>query len=204
MQFNVAQLLKEPVGAVRRYQLNEDIGALDSELEVLGPLLGTVQIMRTNSGVLVTGELSTAVRVNCGRCLEPIVKPLRIQLEESFRPLTEVETGRYLRPDEFEGDSADFEDEALLIDEHHILDLTEVVRQNIWLDVPMYPRCNWLGEGECPNLTAQHEALRQISAAEDEAEEEDDVLPEGVDPRWAALLKLRLESGDENSAERNL
>ncbi|MBX3010699.1 MAG: DUF177 domain-containing protein [Caldilineaceae bacterium] len=198
MQFNVAQLLKEPVGAVRRYQLKEDISELDSELDVLGLLLGTVQIMRTNSGVLVTGELSTAVRVNCGRCIEPIVYPLRMQLEESFRPLTEVETGRYLRPEEFEGDSADFEDDALVIDEHHLLDLTEVVRQNIWLAVPMYPSCNWAGEGECPNLATQREALRHLSAT-DEDEEQVDALPEGVDPRWAALLKLRLDTKDENS-----
>lgn len=195
MQFNVAQLLKEPVGAVRRYQLNEDIGALDSELELLGPLMGNVQIMRTNSGVLVTGDLSTAARVTCGRCLEPIVMPLRIELEESFRPLTEVETGRYLRPDEFEGDSADFEDEALLIDEHHILDITEVVRQNIWLTMPMYPGCNWQGTGECPNLIAQRVALQQQATAEEEA----DVLPEGVDPRWAALLKLRSQAEDKTS-----
>jgi len=195
MQFNVAQLLKEPVGAVRQYQLNEDISSLDLELDLLGPLVGPVQIMRTNSGVLVTSDLRTAVRVNCGRCLEPIVMPLRIQLEESFRPLTEVETGRYLRPDEFEGDSADFEDEALLIDEHHILDITEVVRQNIWLAMPMYPSCNWEGAGECPNLIAQRAALQQSAVAEEEA----DALPEGVDPRWAALLKLRSQGEDESS-----
>lgn len=197
MQFNVAQLLKEPVGAVRRYQLNEDLNAVDPELQLLGPLLGTVQIMRTNSGVLVTGDLNSAARVTCGRCTEPIVFPLRVQLEESFRPLTEVETGRYLRPDEFQGDDADFEDAALVIDEHHILDLSEVVRQNIWLAMPMYPSCNWQGEGECPNFIAQRIALREISKDDDEPES--DVLPEGVDPRWAALLKLRLEGRDENS-----
>lgn len=197
MQFNVAQLLKEPVGAVRRYQLNEDLNAIDPELQLLAPLVGTVQIMRTNSGVLVTGDLNTASRVNCGRCTEPIVLPLHIQLEESFRPLTEVETGRYLRPDEFQGDDADFEDEALVIDEHHILDLSEVVRQNIWLAMPMYPSCNWTGEGECPNFMAQRKALQALTEAEDE--EEIDVLPEGVDPRWAALLKLRLEGRDEQA-----
>lgn len=197
MLFNVAQLLKEPVGAVRRYQLNEDMNAVDPELQLLGPLLGTVQIMRTNSGVLVTGDFNTAARVTCGRCTEPIVMPLRVQLEENFRPLTEVETGRYLRPDEFQGDDADFEDNALVIDEHHILDLSEVVRQNIWLAMPMYPSCNWVGEGECPNFIAQRIALRKL--AEDADEEETDILPEGVDPRWAALLKLRLESRNENS-----
>lgn len=196
MQYNVAQLLKEPVGAVRRYQLNEDLSDLDAELQLLGPLMGTVQIMRTNSGVLVTGDLGTAAQVTCGRCNEPIVMPLRIQLEESFRPLTEVETGRYLRPDEFEGDSADFEDEALLIDEHHILDLREVVRQNIWLAMPMYPGCNWQGAGECPNWLAQQNALQESAST---AEENEDALPEGVDPRWAALLKLRLDDQDKEA-----
>jgi len=173
MQYNVAQLLKEPVGAVRRYQLNEDLSELDAELQLLGPLMGTLQIMRTNSGVLVTGDLATAAQVTCGRCNEPIVMPLRLQLEESFRPLTEVETGRYLRPDEFEGEAENFEDEALLIDEHHILDLREVVRQNIWLAMPMYPGCNWLGAGECPNWVAQKSALQKLAHAD---EEDEDVL----------------------------
>ncbi len=196
MQYNVAQLLKEPVGAVRRYQLNEELSDLDAELQLLGPLMGTVQIMRTNSGVLVTGDLGTAAQVTCGRCNEPIVMPLRIQLEESFRPLTEVETGRYLRPDEFEGETEDFEDEALLIDEHHILDLREVVRQNIWLAMPMYPGCNWQGAGECPNWLAQQIALQTTAQAD---EEDEDALPEGVDPRWAALLKLRLDEKEQDT-----
>ena len=58
MQFNVAQLLKEPVGSVRRYQLNEEADALDEDLEFLSPLVGNLQIMRTNSGVLVTGTFT--------------------------------------------------------------------------------------------------------------------------------------------------
>lgn len=191
MEFNVAQLLKEPVGSIRRYQLNETFEELDDDLAFLSPLAGEVQIMRINSGVLVTGQLHTAVRVTCGRCIEPIVMPLHFSIEESFRPLTAVETGRYLRPDEFEGDSADFEDEALLIDEHHILDIGEVVRQNIWLALPMYPTCNWSGSGECPNLIAQRAALAEQQMAR---QDETDTVPEGVDPRWAALLKLQQEN----------
>jgi len=190
MEFNVAQLLKEPVGAFRRYQLNETFEELDDGLAFLSPLTGELQILRINSGVLVTGELQAAVRVTCGRCIEPMVMPLTFSVEESFRPLTAVETGRYLRPEEFEGDSSDFEDEALIIDEHHILDMGEVVRQNIWLALPMYPTCNWAGAGECPNLIAQRVALAEQQAAR---QDEEDVIPEGVDPRWAALLKLQQE-----------
>jgi uncharacterized protein len=191
MQFNVAQLLKEPVGSTRRYALNEDGIGLDPELTLLGPLIGTIQAMRSISGVLVTGRLSTALRVTCSRCLEPIVMPVRFEIEESFRPLTEVETGRYLRPDEYQGDSADYEDEALLINEHHILDVTEIVRQAIWLNLPMYPGCNWAGSGECPNLVALRTAMAEANADENAETPAEDILPEGVDPRWSALLKLR-------------
>jgi uncharacterized protein len=197
MQFNVAQLLKEPTGGVRRYKLVEDIAKIDPALVMLGPLVGELQLMRTNSGILATGEMSTAVRSTCNRCLEPIAVPVRFELSEHFRPLTEVETGRYLRPDEFDGDEDDLEDEALLINEHHILDLTEIVRQNIWLALPMYPGCNWQDPDSCPNLVGLLENLGDVRLLRD-----DEPLTNGqetVDPRWSALLELNNRSETENS-----
>jgi uncharacterized protein len=188
MQFNVAQLLKEPIGSIRRYELVEDIQGLDPELEVLGPLVGTLQLIRIHSGILARANLSTAVRVTCNRCLEPIVSPLRFAFEESFRPLTEVSTGRYIQPEEFEGTTEELEDAALIIDEHHILDMTEVVRQNIWLAMPMYPGCNWMGAGECPNWTAYQ---REVDQNREDGDTTTDPADENIDPRWSALLKLR-------------
>jgi uncharacterized protein len=197
MQFNVAQLLKEPTGSLRRYQLAEDLSDLDPELHVLGPLVGELTLLRTNSGILARGELSTAVQVTCNRCLSPIAMPVRFALEESFRPTTEVYTGRPLRPDEYEGDAEDLDDTALLIDDKHILDLSEVVRQDIWLTLPMYPGCNWTGSGECPNLSRMPsvEDVRLLRPGEDAAEQ-------GQDPRWSALHTLGGESdGDASPAK---
>lgn len=194
MQFNVAQLLKEPTGAVRRYELREDISELDPELAVLGPLVGEAQLLRIPSGILVKANLSTALRVTCNRCIEPIALEVRVLFEESFRPLTEVHTGRYLLPTEYEGEEEDLEDVALLIDEHHILDISEVVRQNIWLALPMYPSCNWTGAGECPNWTAYQRGLRgDVTLAGQSSGDEP------VDPRWAALLALRKPQSDDAS-----
>ena len=188
MQYNVAQLLKETTGAVRRYELQEDLSALDPDLEFLGPLVGTLQLLRTNSGILATGELSTAVRVDCNRCLEPIAEVVRFYLEESFHPSTEVFTGRALREDEFEGDKDEWDDNALVIDEHHILDLREVIRQNIWTAMPMYPSCNWTGSGQCSYLTAH---LRSLEGVHLVSEDETDGDKQEIDPRWAALLELK-------------
>lgn len=197
MQFNVAQLLKEPIGSSRHYELVDDLVDLDPELDILGPLVGNLELVRIHSGILARGELSTAVRVGCNRCLEPLVEQVRFELEESFRPLTEVRTGRFIMPDEFEGEEADREDEALLINEQHILDISEVVRQNIWLAMPMIAGCNWEGEGECPNwLNYIEQVQEEIGGAAGHQEPGE----ETVDPRWAALLELRGKLGDDDSS----
>ncbi|MEX1020491.1 MAG: DUF177 domain-containing protein [Litorilinea sp.] len=198
MQFNVAQLLKEPIGANRRYEMQEDLRDLDSELDVLGPLVGHVQLIRIHSGILVKGELSTAIRANCNRCLEPLAEPVRFELEESFRPLTEVRTGRFILPDEFEGEEDALEDEALLINEQHILDISEVVRQNIWLAMPMIAGCNWTGEGECPNWLNYLEQVRETTG---EPPARGEGREDAIDPRWAALEELRKQmEGKDSSA----
>ena len=198
MKFNVAQLLKEPTGAFRRYELYEDLAQLDPELRFLGPLLGTLQLLRTNSGVLVTGTFSTAVQATCNRCLEPIAQEVRFTLEENFRPLTEVTTGRLLRPEEYEGDAEDLEDAALVIDERHILDISEVARQAIWLAMPMYPGCNWTGSGQCPNLVRRLAELDQLEGIGLLSDPRRPVKQE-IDSRWSALLELSDEATSQDS-----
>lgn len=198
MEFNVAQLLKEPTGSTRRYELAEPLDQLDPELELLGPLVGMLTLLRTNSGVMASGEFSTAVRVTCNRCLEPIAREVRFTIEENFHPTTEVHTGRVLRPDEFEGDADELEDDALVIDERHILHLGEVMRQNIWLALPMYPSCNWPGPGECPNLLARQQELEGVRVV---GAEEPNGEAGAVDPRWAALLDLSNEGDRGNQGE---
>ncbi len=186
MQYNVAQLLKEPIGATRTYQLDESLTGLDPDLIALSTLSGTLQLLRTHSGVLGTGRFDVTVQMDCGRCLEPIPAQVEATFEESFRPLTEVTTGRYLLPDEFEGQEEELEDSALLIDDHHILDISEVLRQSVWLGMPMIPRCRYAQPEECPNFAERLSEMDEIH--EDLAD--DDGQP-AVDPRWAALLALQ-------------
>jgi len=208
MQFNVAQLLKESTGATRVYELAEDLSELDPELEPLNPLVGTLRLLRTHSGVLASGELSTAMHITCNRCLAPIAIPIRFKIEECFRPLTEVTTGRYIHPDDFEGQAEDLEDESLLINEQHILNIHEVVRQNIWLALPMYPTCEHAGLPHCSNALPGQldddqadeqgisllpaETAKTLPSYEFEQEQpgkgKRNKEGRAIDPRWAALL----------------
>lgn len=147
MKFNVAQLLKSPAGASREYDLDEDITDIDPDLEVIKPLVGRVSLLRINDGILVTGHAQTEVRVPCGRCLTPTAAAVEFDLEEQFRPSIDLVTGWAIP-------MGDGEDPVTRIDEHHILDLTEVVRQSLLLSIPISVVCDPQCRGLCPGCGA--------------------------------------------------
>ncbi|MFN8499410.1 MAG: DUF177 domain-containing protein [Anaerolineae bacterium] len=166
MQYNVAQLMKEHTGAARHYEIDEDISPLAADdMTVEAPLTGVVTLMRDTDGILVTGDLKTKVGMPCVRCLEPVVLPVDIELEEQFFPTIDVETGHKLSA------PADAEKDTL-IDAHHILDLTELIRQSLLLAVPLQP------------VHPQGCAIEAPPVGDDDA-------GAATDPRWAALAALR-------------
>lgn len=196
MEFNVAQLLKQPIGATRDYEIHDEIEGLDPGLVPLVPLQGKVRLLRTHSGVLVKADLKVVLEVSCNRCLEPVEVPVEFHFEESFRPLTDVETGRFLMPEEFKGQQEELTDSALIIDDHHILDASEVLRQNIWLALPMYPSCTWADPAQCPNFVQKRQ---EIDAVHQDLNDADAPDAESIDPRWAALLALRAKDEEPNN-----
>ena len=172
MQYNVAQLLREPTGAQRRYELREDIRNLDPDLVPVRPLEGKISLMRTSQGILVTGRLRTVLRGECRRCLEACDVRVVLDLEEEFHPSVMIAEAPV---DEIPEEEYD---EALVIDEHHILDLSEVVRQGLWLAAPMEGLCRPDCAGLCPTCGGNRN-LGECSCDQ-----------EGVDPRWLALQVL--------------
>ncbi len=143
MQFNVAQLVKGEIGEIRQYTLHEDIGTLDPGVIPSSALDGKIQMLRTADGVLVTGNLHASVELVCSRCAELFSLPLRFTVEEEFRPTIDILTGASLPLPE--------DDEpATRIDERHLIDLTEVIRQNLLLAIPPNPICRSRCAGLCP------------------------------------------------------
>lgn len=177
LTFNVAQLLKEPIGATRAGQVAADLVALIPDLEQTmqvqpapgARLVGPVRLMHTTGGVLVQGNLTVQVNIPCARCLEPVPVSLDVEIEETFAATIDMVTGLAIQPEE--------EDRALWIDEHHILDLAEVLRQNVLIAIPPHVLCRDDCRGLCPTC-GQNLNLGPC-----------DCRPE-MDPRWAALAAL--------------
>jgi len=172
MRFNVAQLLKEPVGSTRKYQLAEDIQNLDKEVKLTRPIEGTIRLVHSTEGVLVSGQLHTEVELTCSRCLGLLSTAINFTLEEEYRPTIDINTGAKLP-------LVDGEDEATLIDVHHIIDLLEVVRQHVLLALPPRPLC----KPDCAGLCVQ--CGQNLNEGLCTCEQ-----PRG-DPRWEALRALR-------------
>lgn len=171
MKYNVAQLLKEQSGGMRQFALHEDISQLDPDITPLTTLDGNVQLIRTADGILARGMLNTSVELTCSRCVEPFSMPVRFVVEEEFRPSIDITTGANL-PVEAEAEA------ATQIDDHHTLDLTEVVRQDILLAIPPYPVCRSQCAGLCPHC------------GQNWNEGPCDCTDEEIDPRLQALKSL--------------
>ena len=166
MQYNVAQLMKEHTGAARHFPVDQEIRNLsDPDVRIEAPLTGDITLMKDTDGILVTGHLATQVAVPCARCLEPVSVPVEFDVEEQYYPTIDVETGRRMRtPDDADPDT--------LIDGHHILDISELVRQSIMLAVPISP--------------VHPDGCEALDGAEGETDEAAD-----IDPRWSGLSSLR-------------
>jgi len=123
---DVSQLLKQPTGSSCSYYAGEIVGeqAKDS-------VQGTVKLTHSGQGILVQAELTAAVELTCSRCLNEFLCPVNFRIEEEFLPAINVPSSLPLCEE-----SAD-----LTIDSHNMLDLGEVIRQYILLNLPMKPVC---------------------------------------------------------------
>jgi uncharacterized protein len=172
LQINVSQLLKDPIGSIREYDVNDVIDITGTE----GRTEGKVTLTRTDRGILVNGMVRMEVELTCSRCLSLCSYPLTLRIAEEYFPTIDIMTSApMLLPD----DSGCF-----TIDEHHVLDLTETIRQYAILAIPMKPLCRENCAGLCPSCG------HNLNQGECSCPLLD------IDPRWVALRKLTTTGND--------
>ena len=175
LRFNVATLLKEPTGSSRRYPIEATVEALDG-LALLAPLRGEVTLLRLGpqqgetGAILVLGRLTTAVLLDCSRCLTPAQVEVSFEMEDPYYPQFDVVTGHRLAGHQ--------DDLGFDLTTDHQLDLSEAVWQHVTLAAPLQPLCSPDCAGLCP-VCGQN---RREQPCTHEAVD--------VDPRLAALQAL--------------
>jgi uncharacterized protein len=180
--FNVSQLLRDPEGSTRTYDYEQDVLTLNEDIgeDIAGSeatnVQGDVRLTKVRHDILAQGPGEADVVLNCVRCLNDYTQHIEYEIEDIFRPSIDVLTGLPVKP-EVPEDEAD-----LRIDQNHLIDLGEAIRQQILVSLPMQPICG----DDCPGL---YQYLEEIN--KDVTEEADEEAP--ADPRWSALSKLRLD-----------
>ena len=140
----------------------------DLGLDVIGVPEGAVldlegRLESVSDGVLVTVTVRTTVTGECARCLDPIDRPLEVDVQELYVY------------DPAEARVAGEEDVPAL--EGDLIDLEPAVRDAVVLALPVAPLCRIDCPGLCPQCGAH--------LADDPGHAHED-----VDPRWSALQVL--------------
>jgi uncharacterized protein len=172
LSYNVATLLRSAPGTERRYPVQNLEMEIADDLRLARPIEGEVRLSRTGRSILARAHLTTAIEGYCSRCLQAVVAPIDVELEEEALPSIDIDTGLPVN-------KAD-EPDALRLDDHHELDLGEPVREAISLAEPISLLCRPDCRGLCLGCGVD------LNTVTDHGHPEDD-----IDPRLAALAEWR-------------
>ncbi len=126
-----------------------------------------LRLESVSEGVLVSGRVTAPVRGECGRCLRPISDTVDVSIQElyAYEHSATVETTDEDEVGRLQGD---------------LIDLEPALRNAVVLALPNHPLCREDCPGLCPRCGVPLDELPG------------DHRHEQVDPRWAALSKLKI------------
>jgi uncharacterized protein len=141
------------------------------DVEISGDIHVNGELTRHIAETDVKGKIGADAKIDCIRCLNAVDKHLTIEFDvvyvtpENFASDSEREVGADdLKTDIFSGDE---------------IDMTEVVREQVLLNVPEQVLCSEGCKGLCPQCGADRNL---IDCKCEESE---------IDPRWSALKNLK-------------
>ena len=149
MWIDIERLRKEPF--VYDVDLSPDYlrGDIEEDLR-FEPGRGTVTFRMVRNEVMATGELSTTAYSHCGRCLGPVVRSVKVQVELFYWP-NEEDTRR----EELEAeDELGPESPDVAFYDKGGFDPDEELRQLLVVEVPTILVCSDTCRGLCPTCGA--------------------------------------------------
>jgi DUF177 domain-containing protein len=169
LRIDVADLLTHP-GARRPLHLETAIPELGaSAARVEEPVRLDLVLERVPDGIVARGTVHARWESVCSSCLQELAADVDSSVSELF-------------------ESAPVDGETYPIEGHEI-DLEQLVRDAVLLELPLAPTCATIGNQRCHPLVAPGVMIGDDDLRELEGDSLDDTP---ADPRWAALSELEL------------
>ena len=116
------------------------------------PVRGELTFVNGGDVLLIDGPIRTAIELPCDRCLEPARLPMEVPVEERF-PLAEVLHPRLPSEEDVEFDNT-LATVVNLEAGKPILNLDELIRQHLVMNLPIQILCDPACRGLCPHCGA--------------------------------------------------
>jgi len=136
MKIDLTELLRE-VGNEEDVEEVEEASYPEDGLVLSKPIKMKLHLLNAGSQVIVTGQAETEVELNCSRCLENFKQSLLVNIKENFEKDLPPVKGK--KGGEIEIREEDF---VSPIEKDNTIDISEVIRQNLLLALPIKPLCN--------------------------------------------------------------
>lgn len=136
-RINVGFLINQPVGTTREFEITAPEMVLDEETTAK-EIKTVVTVSKVQQGILAEVDCSGTIDLECDRCLEPFRKELKSHFEELF----------YFQ------NLRENEDAELFLPETGYMDLDELIREYLVLEIPYSPVCREDCKGLCPQCGA--------------------------------------------------
>lgn len=164
---DVSDLIGHP-GASRHRDINGTIEGLATELVAVpddAPLGGSFLLESVVEGVLVSGSIGGTWTLRCARCLTERVEPFTVEVRELYAPdAHDAELAAELDDDRYP-----LEDESI--------DLDQLIRDAVGVEMPFAPLCR----PDCQGLCEVCGGNRNLGECPGH---------EALDPRFAVLAEL--------------
>jgi len=118
----------------------EEIGLAEDGLVLASPVKVDLHLVNTGYSVLLKGTFEAVVELDCSRCLKKMRQELRVPVSEEYGRPSPMPKAKITELKE--------EDFVYPLGEDNLLDLTELIRENLLLALPIKPLCQEACKGE--------------------------------------------------------
>jgi len=134
----------------------------EADIDLLSPLEGFLEAVSTGNLLLITGEFSTRIVVECARCVGPLETDIKFEIDEQFAV---AGTPSSLDPKDTAKVVAD---EPFPLFEGNQLIVENLLRQALLLALPVQPLCEFGWDGDCPEATKRGVVARTVEVTRPE------------------------------------
>ena len=170
MKLDLAKI-RQPQSRYDRTFAPSEIQMADDAYQVVAPVELGFDIHKDQDKFRLVGTVRTELELACSRCLEPFRLPVDATFDQRYLPQPEQATDEENEVAEEDLETSFYRDEEI--------DLTQLLREQFYLALPMKPLCGEDCKGLCPQCGTN---LNTGTC---------DCAPAWEDPRLAPLKQLK-------------